>query len=136
MFGCLVNDELIVDFNNSRLIRIQTNKAEKSFLIGAVMVSDSVINLLRFILVDVDEETVVSKELILNNLWDKDFNSSSTQKLWMVMKELKQKLNAIGIQNELIVKVSHSQYKKADVSIRGLFFNDRRSMISSLNGKK
>lgn len=133
MFGCLVNDELIVDFTKKRLIRIQTNKSEKSFLIGAVTVSDSVINLLRFILIDIEDDVVVSKERILNNLWDNEFNSSSTQKLWMVMKELKRKLSSIGINNDLVVKVSNSQYKKADVSIRGLFFNDTRERILGSN---
>ncbi|MEQ0878368.1 hypothetical protein [Enterobacter vonholyi] len=124
IYGCLVNEELLIDFNNNRLVRIHTNKSDKSFLIGAVIVSNAVISLLEYILVDIDANDVVSKEMILNNVFDRLDYISSTQKLWTVLKELNQRLRSIGIDYDLIKKVRNSEYARTNVNVKILCFQE------------
>ena len=125
VYGCLVNDELLVDFDNNRLVRIQTNKSDKSFLIGAVIVSNAVSIFLKYILVEIDSHDVVSKEIILNNVFDRANYTSSTQKLWTVLKELNLKLRSIGIDYDLIQKVRNSEYKRANINVKVLCFKEK-----------
>lgn len=122
VYGCLVNDELLIDFDNNRLVRIHTNKSDKSFLIGAVIVSNAVSIFLKYILVEIDAHEVVSKETILNNVFDRANYTSSTQKLWTVFKELNLKLSSIGINYDLIQKVRNSEYKRTNVNVKILCF--------------
>lgn len=95
LHGFLIGADVQVDIDNNRLIRVSSENSHKILNFSAIVLKDTVMNLLIFLLTHANEE-VVTKEEILREVWDENNLSSSNQRLWQVVTELKEKLSAMA----------------------------------------
>jgi len=64
---------------------------------------------------------VVTDSELMENVWDKHGLSSSTQRVWQVMSNLKSKLFFLGLSDDLILRVSKKGYLLKGDSVERLF---------------
>ncbi len=123
LHGFLIGSDIQVDINNKRLIRVSSGNSDKILNFSAVVLKDIVMKLLIYILTNARDD-VVSKEEILKNVWDDNNLSSSNQRLWQVVNELKEKLSLIGISPDFIVNQRGKGYKVNHSYITPLYYKE------------
>jgi len=64
---------------------------------------------------------VVTDSELMENVWDKHGLSSSTQRVWQVMSNLKSKLFFLGLSDDVILRVSKKGYLLKSDSVERLF---------------
>jgi len=64
---------------------------------------------------------VVTNSELMENVWDKHGLSSSTQRVWQVMSNLKSKLFFLGLSDDVILRVSKKGYLLKGDSVERLF---------------
>lgn len=64
---------------------------------------------------------VVTDSELMENVWDKNGLSSSTQRVWQVMSNLKSKLFFLGLSDDVILRVSKKGYLLKSDSVERLF---------------
>lgn len=72
---------------------------------------------------------VVTDSELMENVWDKHGLSSSTQRVWQVMSNLKSKLFFLGLSDDVILRVSKKGYLLKGDSVERLFSNRITSNI-------
>jgi DNA-binding winged helix-turn-helix (wHTH) protein len=107
LFGFLIDDEIQLDIRNRRLTRIYTTP-EKTVLFAAVALSETMVRFLVFLLSSAKEDKLVCKEDILKQVWDEHERSSSNQRLWQTVKDLRLRFTAIGLPYDFIITAKGS----------------------------
>ncbi|WP_240769905.1 winged helix-turn-helix domain-containing protein [Pantoea agglomerans] len=64
---------------------------------------------------------VVTDSELMENVWDKHGLSSSTQRVWQVMSNLKSKFFFLGLSDDVILRVSKKGYLLKSDSVERLF---------------
>lgn len=121
LFGFIIDHDIQLDIANKRLFRITTEASGNLIYFGAVSLSDTPTRLLVFLL-NRASDAYISKEDILCDVWEGNDLTSSTQRLWKTIKELRLKLEAIGLANDFIVNVKGAGYSLNCSSITPLFY--------------
>ena len=65
--------------------------------------------LLEYLLLKSGSEIITDQELLIN-IWDKYGLSSSSQRLWLVMRELKAILSGFNVSDDLFTRVENNGY--------------------------
>lgn len=121
LHGFLIGADVQVDIDNNRLIRVSSENSHKILNFSAIVLKDTVMNLLIFLLTHASDE-VVTKEEILREVWDENNLSSSNQRLWQVVTELKEKLSLIGMPQDFIINMKGKGYKINYPNITPLYY--------------
>lgn len=121
LFGFIIDNDIQLDIANKRLFRITTEASGNLIYFGSVSLSDTPTRLLVFLLKRA-RYAYIAKEDILRDVWENNDLTSSTQRLWKTIKELRLKLEAIGLANDFIVNVKGSGYALNFQSLTPLFY--------------
>lgn len=109
-YGFLINDNVLFNISNRKLILYQEEGSELPFSIKIVSLNDTQSRLLSFLLHNrVDE--IIDKDTIMKSVWDDYGLSSSSQRLWQSINDLRKKLSTVGITEDIIVNIHGSGYK-------------------------
>ncbi|HCD1616884.1 winged helix-turn-helix domain-containing protein [Serratia marcescens] len=122
LFGFIIDNDIQLDIANKRLVRINSLSPEKLVLFSAVTLNDAMVRLLVFLLIQYGKGRQLSKNEILKKVWDENHYSSSSQKLWQTIKELRIRLDAIGLPHDFIVNVRGSGYTLNNPIVIPLFY--------------
>jgi DNA-binding response OmpR family regulator len=122
LYGFLIDNDIQLDIANRRLVRIYTEKTEKTMLFCAVMLNDITMELLVCLLNQHGKNKTLSKEELLENIWERNNISSSSQRLWQAIKELRAKLNVVGLPDDFIVNVKGVGYSSNGHVVTPLFY--------------
>ncbi|MHA7844784.1 winged helix-turn-helix domain-containing protein [Serratia sp. D1N4] len=122
LYGFLIDNDIQLDIANRRLVRIYTEKTEKTMLFCAVMLNDITMELLVCLLNQHGKNKILSKEELLENIWERNNISSSSQRLWQAIKELRAKLNVVGLPDDFIVNVKGVGYSSNGHVVTPLFY--------------
>ncbi|MCT4704955.1 winged helix-turn-helix domain-containing protein [Enterobacteriaceae bacterium H11S18] len=107
LFGYLIDNKVLVDIKNHRLISLSSEKAiDEKKIVG---LRATMMRLLIYVL-SAEPERIISNDEIMFYVWDSYKLSSSNQRLWQVMQSLEKKLIQLGIDEEFIVRVKPSGY--------------------------
>lgn len=109
LFGFLIDEETLLDITKRRLVRFTDASSVNSMTIRVVSLNVTLARLLTLLLLTGSEE-VISKNDILNNVWEGHNLSSSSQRLWHAINELRKKLSAIGFPDDFILNARDSGY--------------------------
>ncbi|WP_447877572.1 winged helix-turn-helix domain-containing protein [Serratia fonticola] len=107
IFGYYIGNDVHFDITNKTLINV--NKDLSSRQKTQVMLRDTMLRLLVFLL-DNANGTVINNTDILINVWEAYGLSSSNQRLWQVMQGLRKKLSLVGISDDFIMRVESKGY--------------------------
>ncbi|MBH3000083.1 winged helix-turn-helix domain-containing protein [Serratia marcescens] len=122
LFGFIIDNDIQLDIANKRLVRINSLSPDKLVLFSAVTLNDAMMRLLVFFLLQHGNGEELSKNEILKKVWDENHYSSSSQKLWQTVKELRLRLSAIGLPHDFIVNVRGSGYTLNNPVVTPLFY--------------
>lgn len=122
LYGFLIDNDIQLDIANRRLVRIYTEKTEKTMLFCAVMLNNITMELLVCLLDHHGKNKTLSKEELLENIWEKNNISSSSQRLWQAVKELRAKLNLVGLPDDFIINVKGVGYSSNGHVVTPLFY--------------
>ncbi|WP_404413226.1 transcriptional regulator [Serratia aquatilis] len=78
--------------------------------------------LLTFLLLN-RKENVINKDDILKSVWDEFSLSSSNQRLWQTINELRKKLSSIGLPADFIENVHGVGYSVCNSKVHSLNIN-------------
>ncbi|NBJ36917.1 helix-turn-helix domain-containing protein [Serratia fonticola] len=120
LFGFLINNDIQLDIANRRLTRIYTT-SDKSVFFATVTLNETMVRLLVCLLENARHQEV-SKEHIIKSVWDEQDHFSSNQRLWQVIKELKLKLEAIGLPRDFIFAIKGIGYSLSNKVITPLLY--------------
>ncbi|EPK7285874.1 winged helix-turn-helix domain-containing protein [Citrobacter farmeri] len=71
------------------------------------------------------ERGIVTDDEIIFNVWEKNQLSGTYSRLWQVMQNLKQKLDEVGVENELFIRVRGKGYYLMNDKITPLYTFDK-----------
>ncbi|RRZ96986.1 helix-turn-helix domain-containing protein [Erwinia sp. 198] len=116
VYGYMIEPDIQVNINQSRIINIKLLTNEKST--SAIKLRKTMMRLFIYLLENADNK-VIGNEEILTNVWDKYGLSSSSQRLWQVMHCLRRKLSMLGIAEDFITRTEEDH-------VRGFCINKDR----------
>lgn len=120
IFGYLLAHNVLFDIATGRLINIRSSLSEYS--VPCITMRRTMVLLLKFFLERRNDDTITTDE-ILYYVWDRNHLQSSTQRLWHVMRSLKDKLKNIGIEDDFIIRKDKQSYKVVGYLIEPIYYN-------------
>jgi len=120
IYGFLIDEEVLLDITKRRMVRFTDVSSINSMTIRVVSLNVTLVRLLTLLLTN-KNETIISKNDILFYVFGRDNPSSSSQRVWHAINELKQKLSAIGLPDDFILNVRNSGYLINNHQISVLF---------------
>ncbi|MCU6386095.1 winged helix-turn-helix domain-containing protein [Enterobacter quasiroggenkampii] len=121
LFGYLINDDIQVDIHNRRIIRLCIDDEHKILSVNVRMIhiKENQMCLLSFLLQN-SSAKIIKRDDILDCVWEKRGYRSSYQTLWVTLKELRENLSLIGLDNDFITKNGTNGYTISAKRIRAL----------------
>jgi DNA-binding winged helix-turn-helix (wHTH) protein len=101
LFGFLLDDDIQLDIANKRLVCYRAETSEDAMFFKVVTLNEVQLRLL-LLLLGSEPGAVVLKNDIMDNVWEKSDAFPSNQRLWYLIKVLRNKLASIGISESFI----------------------------------
>ncbi|MBV7559731.1 helix-turn-helix domain-containing protein [Enterobacter sp. ENT02] len=120
IYGYLLNGKILYDVANKKIVYYSFESTDMPISFKVVTLSDTQSRLLYFLLANRKKE-VIDKSEILNYVWDSFNLSSSSQRLWQTMNDLKKKLSYVGIPDSFIQNVYGAGYYIDDSAVSPLY---------------
>lgn len=120
IYGFIINEEVLLDINKRRLVRFSNEPSINSMTFSVIPLHITSVRLLTLLLIMNGD--IICKEEIHNNIWDANKLSSSSQRLWHAMNELRKKLSFAGLPDDFIVNVRESGYYINSQKVTTLFY--------------
>jgi len=108
VYGYMIESDIQVNISQNRIINITQLTNEKSR--SVIRLRKTMMRLFIYLLENANGN-VIGNEEILTNVWDNHGLSSSSQRLWQVMRCLKNKLIMMGIPEDFIIKAEKDHIK-------------------------
>lgn len=121
--GYLIGKDIYFDLINKRLFRITLTGSEKNIAFCIVNINSTMLHLLLYLLANARTD-VVTKEELLEKIWEENYLTSSTQRLWQVLNGLKEKLQLMGLSEEFIKNIKGKGYVITSNEIFPLYYKD------------
>lgn len=102
LLGYRIDNRLYYSVENKTLISL--DGSEKSIPLRTAKA-----RLLEYLLLKSGSKIITDQELLIN-IWDKYGLSSSSQRLWLVMRELKVILGGFNVSDDLFIRVENNGY--------------------------
>ncbi|MEE9668190.1 hypothetical protein V4849_05930 [Kluyvera ascorbata] len=102
LLGYRIDNRLYYSVENKTLISL--DGSEKSISLRTTKA-----RLLEYLLLKSGSKIITDQELLIN-IWDKYGLSSSSQRLWLVMRELKVILGGFNVSDDLFIRVENNGY--------------------------
>ncbi|HGM5491310.1 TPA: transcriptional regulator [Serratia fonticola] len=118
IFGYCIGPDVQLDLANRRLVNWSGDK--NGGKLNKIILRDTMLRLFTFLLENANG-SVIPNEKILINVWDKYRLRSSNQRLWQVMKELKFRLDSIGVPDDFIMRIESKGYYLKESMITTLY---------------
>ena len=101
LFGFLLDEDIQLDIANKRLVCYRAETSEDAMFFKVVTLNDVQLRLL-LLLLGSGTGAIVLKNDIMDNVWEKSEACPSNQRLWYLIKVLRNKLASIGISENFI----------------------------------
>lgn len=121
LFGFLIEPDIHVDLRNNRVVRIRSDKLGKNFMCAIVTLKEVTMSIFSYLLCHAGDGVVTRKALMMNVL-DEMRYASSSQLLSHELKELRMKLELIGIAAEQIITSKSDGIILSDIEVSPLYY--------------
>src|SRR5471030_602072 len=106
-FGYRIKNDVYIDISHRRFIFFSSDKSGNG--IHMLALRKTMMRLLVYLLENANVRLITDDE-IMQNVWDIYGLSSSNQRLWQVMRDLKKKLSIAGVPDDLITRAERKGY--------------------------
>ncbi len=109
LYGFIIGEKIHFHIESRRLYRLPSSSTDKNFIFGSMLLNETMMQLFLYLLQHAHKQKVTKDEL-LKNIWEENNLSSSTQRLWQVLKNLNKKISLLGLPDDFIAYVKGSGY--------------------------
>lgn len=120
LYGFLIDNDIQFDIANRRLMQFSDETAECALFFKVIYLNEIQTRLLIYFLAN-GQDDVIYKNDIMKNVWEEINLSSSNQRLWHAVNELRKKLLSIGLSDDFIMNVHGVGYSIDDQRVSSLF---------------
>lgn len=120
IFGFVINNEIQFDIKKNRMVNIISSDYDNSVTLKIITLKKTITKLLFFLLYN-SKENVIYKEDILNEIWGRDILNED-KRLWHTIKELRRKLELMGVEQGFITSIRGQGYSLLNNDIYPLFY--------------
>ncbi|MFC0228574.1 winged helix-turn-helix domain-containing protein [Serratia aquatilis] len=120
LYGFLIDDNIQLDIANRRLFRYSDGPDEHTVSFKAISLNEIQTRLLVYLLLN-GKDAVIYKNDIMKYVWEDINLSSSNQRLWHAINEIRRKLSSIGLPDDFITNVHGVGYSLDNQIILSLF---------------
>ncbi|RUO03607.1 helix-turn-helix domain-containing protein [Enterobacter bugandensis] len=120
IFGFLLKEDTLYEIDKKRIILCRLGKADSPLTVKVVSLNDTQSRLLSYLLMN-RKRSYLDKEEIMRCVWDNENYSSSNQRLWQTMNDVRKKLSYIGMPETFIKNIYGNGYRIDDSIIMPLF---------------
>ena len=120
LYGFLIDNDIQFDIANRRLVQFSDESAERALFFKVIYLNEIQTRLLIYFLANRLDD-VIYKNDIMKNVWEEINLSSSNQRLWHTVNELRKKLLSIGLSDDFIMNVHGIGYSIDSQRVSSLF---------------
>ena len=120
IFGYLLNNNILFEINSKKLVQYQLKNQKQPFSFKVIALGETQSRLLIFFLEN-RKSGLIDKDTIMKNVWDKFSLSSSSQRLWQTVNELRKTLSYFGLEDDFIRNIHGSGYVIDKSKVLALF---------------
>lgn len=121
LYGFLIDNDIQFDIANRRLVQFSDESAEHTLFFKVIYLNEIQTRLLIYFLAN-GQDDVIYKNDIMKNVWEEINLSSSNQRLWHAVNELRKKLLSFGLDDNFIINVHGVGYSIDSQRVSSLFF--------------
>ncbi len=128
VLGYLIESDIQVNIAYNSLINIKRLILEKKM--DVLILRKTMMRMFIYLLEDANG-SVIGSEDILTNVWDKYGLSSSSQRLWQVMRSLKNKISSVGVSEDFITRSEAGNIRGFSVSpckVTPIYYFDTKNL--------
>lgn len=122
LFGYVIEKDIQVHIFQNKVINIKQLTSNNNQ--SVVLMRETMMRLFIYLLEN-SKGNIIQHEDILLNVWDKYGLSSSSQRLWQVMKSLRDKLARLGLSEDFITRVESGPlrgYHIAENKVKAIYY--------------
>jgi DNA-binding winged helix-turn-helix (wHTH) protein len=123
LHGFIIGSEIHFDILNQRLYRLPSRHADKSIVFVTIGLNKTMLELFLYLMKNAREQAVSKNELI-QKVWEDNNLSCSSQRLWQVLNNLTKKLELLGLPADFISYSKNMGYRITDESIRPVYYKE------------
>jgi len=123
LHGFIIGSEIHFDILNQRLYRLPSRHADKSIVFVTIGLNKTMLELFLYLMKNAREQAVSKNELI-QKVWEDNNLSCSSQRLWQVLNNLTKKLELLGLPADFISYSKNVGYRITDESIRPVYYKE------------
>ncbi|MBB1202209.1 helix-turn-helix domain-containing protein [Enterobacteriaceae bacterium 89] len=123
LHGFIIGSEIHFDILNQRLYRLPSRHADKSIVFVTIGLNKTMLELFLYLMKNAREQAVSKNELI-QKVWEDNNLSCSSQRLWQVLNNLTKKLELLGLPADFISYSKNIGYRITDESIRPVYYKE------------
>ncbi|HBQ2432084.1 TPA: helix-turn-helix domain-containing protein [Klebsiella aerogenes] len=120
IFGYLINKDILFEVNGRKIIQYQMDNYKQPFCFKVITLNETQCRLLAFLLEN-RKKSLIDKDDVMKNVWDNYNLSSSSQRLWQTVNDLRKTLDYFGIPGCFITNVHGSGYTIDKNNVLSLF---------------
>lgn len=120
MYGFLLDEKILFDIGNKKIIHYSFDDSDFPMFIKVASLNETQTRLLRFLLVN-RKDDVIDRSEIMKGVWDAFSQSSSSQRLWQSINDLRKKLASVGLSEDFITNVHGMGYSVDKNRVLSLF---------------
>lgn len=109
IFGYLIDKNILFEINEKKLIQYQIETQTQPFFFKVIALNETQSRLLAYF-IENRKVDLIDKDVILKNVWEDFSLSSSNQRLWQTVNDLKKKLSYFGLEDGFIRNIHGSGY--------------------------
>lgn len=122
LYGFLLDDNILFNIANRKLLYYSDDLSENAMFFKVVSLNEFQSRLLTCLLQN-SQIPVINKDDILKSVWDEFSLSSSSQRLWQTINELRKKLSSIGLSADFIENIHGVGYSVINSKVHSLSIN-------------
>lgn len=109
LYGFMIGDDIHFDIANRRLYRLTGSLTDNSIAFASIYFNETMLRLFLYLMINGRKEPI-SKEELFEEIWEAHNLSPSTQRLWQVLHNLKNKLKLLGLNDDFIHNIKGRGY--------------------------
>ncbi|EOY8407217.1 winged helix-turn-helix domain-containing protein [Enterobacter hormaechei] len=122
IYGYLLDEKILFDIAKKKIIHYSCDDGDGPIFFQVVSLNETQTRLLRFLLNNRNKD-VICRTDIMKEVWDEFSLSSSSQRLWQSMNDLRKKLSSAGLPDDFITNIYGHGYSVDQSKILSLFVN-------------
>jgi DNA-binding response OmpR family regulator len=123
LHGFIIGSEIHFDIINQRIYRLPSRHADKSIVFVTIGLNKTMLELFLYLMKNARQKSV-SKDELIQRVWEDNNLSCSSQRLWQVLNNLTKKLELLGLPADFISYSKNDGYRISDVNIRPVYYKE------------